>query len=249
MIKLKSSKEIKKMHKSSLIVAEILQGLKALVKPGITTLELDSYAEAEVFKRGGKPAFRGFGGYSYSICTSVNNEIIHGLPSERKLVEGDIISIDFGVLYKGYYGDSAITLTVGTVSEKARHLIDVTREALYRGIEQAVPKNKLGDISFAIQKTAEEEGFSVVRDFTGHGIGKALHEDPVVPNHGIRGYGPLLKVGLVLAIEPMINEGSFEIKKHSNGWTVMTDDDKLSAHFEHTIAITNKGPIILSEIK
>ena len=178
---------------------------------------------------------------------SVNSEVVHGFPSKRLLREGDIVSIDFGVYYKGYYGDSAATFAVGEVSEGAARLMSVTKRSLYKGIEQAIPGNRLGDISFAIQETAESAGFSVVRDFVGHGIGKALHEDPQVPNHGRKGRGIRLNPGLVLAIEPMINEGDFEVKVQPDGWTIVTGDDRLSAHFEHTVAITGNGPLILSK--
>lgn len=247
MVILKSSEEIERMRESNSIVADILSGLKDLIEPGLATLELDRYAESEALKKGSKPAFKGYRNYPYSLCVSVNSEVVHGFPSKRILVEGDIVSIDFGVYYKGYYGDSAATFAVGMVSEGAARLMSVTKESLYKGIEQAISGNRVGDISFAIQKTAESVGFSVVRDFVGHGIGKALHEDPQVPNYGRKGRGIQLKPGLVLAIEPMINEGDFEVRVQPDGWTVVTGDDRLSAHFEHTVAITGSGPIILSK--
>lgn len=247
MVILKSPDEIKRMRESNIIVAEVLSGLKDLIKPGLATWELDKYAESEVLKRGAKPAFKGYRNFPYSLCVSVNSEVVHGFPSKRKLAEGDIVSIDFGVYYKGYYGDSAATFAVGEVSDDAAQLMSVTKESLYKGIEQTVPGNRLGDISFAIQQTAESAGFSVVRDFVGHGIGKALHEDPQVPNYGIRGRGIQLKPGLVIAIEPMVNEGDFRVRVKSDGWTVVTGDDKLSAHFEHTVAVTANGPFILSK--
>jgi len=247
MVILKSSEEIERMRESNSIVADVLTGLNDLIEPGIATLELDRYAESEALKKGSRPAFKGYRNYPYSLCVSVNSEVVHGFPSKRILVEGDIVSIDFGVYYKGYYGDSAATFAVGMVSKGAARLMSVTKESLYKGIEKAIPGNRVGDISFAVQKTAESAGYSVVRDFVGHGIGKALHEDPQVPNYGRKGRGIQLKPGLVLAIEPMINEGDFEVRVQPDGWTVVTGDDRLSAHFEHTVAITGSGPIILSK--
>lgn len=247
MVILKSPDEIERMRESNSIVADVLSGLRDLIKPGLATLELDKYAESEVLKRGAKPAFKGYRNFPYSLCVSVNSEVVHGFPSKRMLVEGDIVSIDFGVYYRGYYGDSAATFAVGKVSDRAARLMSVTRESLYKGIEKAVPGNRLGDISFAIQKTAESSGFSVVRDFVGHGIGKALHEDPQVPNYGMKGRGIQLKSGLVIAIEPMVNEGDFKVRVKSDGWTVVTGDESLSAHFEHTVAVTVNGPVILSK--
>lgn len=247
MVILKSSEEIERMRESNSIVADVLSGLKDLIWPGLATLELDKYAESEALKRGAKPAFKGYRNFPYSLCVSVNSEVVHGFPSKRLLREGDIVSIDFGVYYKGYYGDSAATFAVGEVSEGAARLMSVTKRSLYKGIEQAIPGNRLGDISFAIQETAESAGFSVVRDFVGHGIGRALHEDPQVPNHGRKGRGIRLNPGLVLAIEPMINEGDFQVKVQPDGWTIVTGDDRLSAHFEHTVAITGNGPLILSK--
>ncbi len=246
MVILKSPAEIKKMRESNTMVADVLQGLRELVKPGITTLELDEFAENYARKRGARPAFKGYSGYPFALCASVNSEVVHGFPSERVLKEGDIVSLDYGVFYNGYYGDSAITLPVGEVSDTAQRLMKVTREALYKGIGEAKAGNRLGDVSFAVQDHVESEGFSIVRDYVGHGIGKDLHEDPPVPNYGIRGRGIELKPGIVLAIEPMVNEGTFKVKVKSDGWTVVTTDGKLSAHFEHTVAITENGPEILS---
>ena len=246
MVILKSREEIEKMRDSNLIVAIILQELTELAKPGISTIELDSFAERQALKRGAVPAFKGYKGYSHSLCTSVNNVVVHGIPSERVLETGDILSLDFGIYYKGYYGDSALTIPVGGVSETAGRLMLVTKEALHRGIEQASVGNRLGDISAAIQDCVEAVGFSVVRDFVGHGIGKNLHEDPQIPNYGIKGKGVELKSGMVFAIEPMVNEGTYEVKVLEDGWTVETADGKLSAHFEHSVAITNNGPLILS---
>jgi len=246
MIILKSPGELQKMEKSNAIVAEVLTGLKDRVKPGITTSELNEYAEATAQKKGARPAFKGYGGFPFALCASVNSEVVHGFPSDRPLEEGDIISLDFGVYHNGYYGDSAITVAVGEISASAARLMEVTEEALYKGIEKAREGNRLGDISFAVQTHAEKAGFSVVRDYVGHGIGKDLHEDPPVPNFGVSGRGVKLRAGMVIAIEPMINEGSYLVKVKPDGWTVVTDDGSLSAHFEHTIAITENGPVILS---
>ena len=246
MIILKLPEEIEKMRASNHIVAEILIALKEKVKPGVTTGELDSYSEGLVRKKGAVPAFKGYMGYPYSLCISVNSEVVHGMPTNRVLVEGDIVSLDFGAYYKGYYGDAAITVPVGDVSEDASRLIRVTEQGLYDGIREAKRGNRLGDISAAVQHCIEAAGFSVVRDFVGHGIGKKLHEEPQIPNYGIRGRGLELKAGMVLAIEPMVNEGTYKVKVTDNGWTVVTEDGRLSAHFEHSVAITNDGPDILS---
>ncbi len=247
MVILKLPDEIEKMRASNHIVAEILNALKEKVKPGVTTGELDSYSEELVLKKGAQPAFKGYMGYPYSLCVSVNSEVVHGLPSgDRALVSGDIVSLDFGAYYNGYYGDAAITVPVGDISEDAARLIRVTEQGLYDGIREARAGNRLGDISAAVQNCVEAAGFSVVRDFVGHGIGKNLHEDPQVPNYGIKGRGIQLKAGMVLAIEPMVNEGEYKVKITDNGWTVVTEDGRLSAHFEHSIAITRDGPDILS---
>ncbi len=246
MIILKLPEEIEKMRASNYIVAEILNSLKEKVTPGITTGELDYYSEELVRKKGAQPAFKGYMGYPYSLCISVNSEVVHGFPSNRVLVEGDIVSLDFGAYYKGYYGDAAITVPVGEVSEEATRLIRITEQGLYKGISEARAGNRLGDISAAVQRCVETAGFSVVRDFVGHGIGKKLHEEPQVPNYGIKGRGIQLKAGMVLAIEPMVNEGTYKVKVIDNGWTVITEDGKLSAHFEHSVAITEDGPDILS---
>ena len=248
MIVLKSPAEIAKMAIANRMVAEILAGLRELVVPGVTLLELDAYAERETLKRKAKPAFKGYSGYPYSLCCSVNEQVVHGMPSGRVMVPGDILSMDFGVVYGGFYGDSAITVPVGQVSEKAAKLIRVTEESLYRGIDLADTEHRLSDISHAVQEHVEKQGFSVVRDFVGHGIGKDLHEGPQIPNFGAPGKGPRLKVGMVLAIEPMINEKGFDVKVLQDGWTAVTCDGGLSAHFEHTVAITDNGPVILSRI-
>lgn len=246
MVILKESQEIEKIRASNVIVAEVLGELKERVKPGVTTIELDRYAEELARKRNAKPAFKGYRGYPFSLCTSVNSEVVHGLPSKKVLVAGDILSLDFGVNYKGYYGDAAVTVPVGDVPEGASRLIRVTERGLYDGIREARAGNRLGDISAAVQECVESAGFSVVRDFVGHGIGKNLHEDPQIPNYGVKGRGIELKVGMVLAIEPMVNEGTYRVKVLEDGWTVVTEDVKLSAHFEHSIVITEHGPEILS---
>jgi len=248
LITIKTKEEIEKIRKANQIVAFTLNELSKIVKPGITTIELDRLAEKIIRDKGATPAFKGYRGFPASLCASVNEEVVHGIPKKRKLKEGDIISLDLGSCLNGYYGDAAITLPVGRVDEKATLLMRVTKEALYKGIEKARVGNHLYDISFAIQQWAESHGFSVVRDFVGHGIGRQLHEDPKVPNYGLPNRGPLLKEGMVIAIEPMINEGRWEVKVLNDGWTVVTIDGKRSAHFEHTIAITNDGPKILSEL-
>lgn len=246
MIVLKSPSEIEKIRQSNAIVAEVLEVLRNKTKPGMDTLTLDRISEELALKRGAKPAFKGYRGFPYSLCASVNQQVVHGFPSKHPLKEGDILSMDFGILYQGYYGDSAITVPVGQVSETAKRLITTTREALFLGIEQAVPDKRLSDISHAVQSHAEGAGFSVVRKFVGHGIGRELHEDPQVPNYGKPGVGIRLKEGMVLAIEPMINEGGYDVETLEDGWTTVTKDGRLSAHFEHTVAITEQGPVILS---
>jgi methionyl aminopeptidase len=247
-IVLKSPAEIQKMAVANRMVAEILAGLRELVAPGVTLLELDAYAEKETLKRKAKPAFKGYSGFPYSLCCSVNEQVVHGMPSGRVLLAGDIVSLDFGVVYGGFYGDSAITLAVGVISEQAARLIRVTEESLYRAIDLADTSHRLSDLSNAVQVHVEKQGFSVVRDFVGHGIGKDLHEGPQIPNFGAPGKGPRLKAGMVLAIEPMINEKGFGVKVLQDGWTAVTSDGGLSAHFEHTVAITDNGPLILSRI-
>jgi len=248
MIFLKAPWEIEKMRRSNAVVAEILAALREAIKPGVSTLELNILAEELCAKKGAKPAFKGYRGYPFSLCVSVNEVVVHGLPSKRKLKEGDIVSLDFGALVDGYYGDAAITVPVGKISERAKRLLRVTEEALYKGIEQAIAGHHLYDISAAIQRHAEVHGYAVVRQFVGHGIGRALHEDPQVPNFGKPGRGVKLKAGMVLAIEPMINEGTYEVEILADGWTAVTKDRKLSAHFEHTVAITKNGPEILSKV-
>lgn len=248
MVILKSPDEIEKLRISNVIVAEILEEVKEKVKPGISTAELDRHAEELTRKKGVKPAFKGYRGYPYALCTSVNDEVVHGMPSDRKLKKGDIISIDFGVEYKGYFGDAAITIPVGDASKTAENLMCITRESLALAIDAARVGNRIGDISSAVQSHVEDAGYSVVRDFVGHGIGRRLHEEPQIPNYGVRGRGLILKAGMVLAIEPMVNEGTFKVKVLNNGWTVVTQDGRLSAHFEHSVAITENGPYILSQL-
>lgn len=248
MIILKSSAEIEKIRCASKIVAEILTILEEKIKPGVALIELNDLSEAEAKKRFVKPAFKGYGGYPYSLCCSVNNEVVHGFPSKRLLTPGDIISLDFGVVYNGYYGDAAVTIPVDNVSNVAKKLIKVTENSLLEAISIAIPNNKLSDISYAVQSYVEKRGFSVVRDFVGHGIGKNLHESPQIPNYGMPGKGPRLKPGMVFAIEPMVNEKDYRVKVLEDQWTAVTCDGGLSAHFEHTIAITENGPEILSII-
>jgi len=230
------------------MVAEVLQYLSPMVKPGVTTRELDRLAEAEVLKRKAKPAFKGYSGYPYSLCCSLNNQVVHGFPTDEALQDGDILSLDFGAYYDGFYGDAAVTLPVGSVSSVADRLMQVTEQSLYNSVEQAVASGHLSDISYAVQSYVENNGFSVVRDFVGHGIGRKLHEAPQVPNYGLPGKGPRLKSGMVLAIEPMVNEKSYDVKILEDGWTAVTVDGGLSAHFEHTVAITDNGPEILTRI-
>jgi methionyl aminopeptidase len=236
------------MRSASRIVAEILHELRLLVCPGITTYELEQYASTEAKKRNAKCSFKGYHDYPSSLCCSLNNQVVHGLPSEKPLKSGDILSLDFGVLYDDFHGDAAITIPVGSVSDIASNLISITEASLYAGIRKACPGNRLGDISAAIQTYVEDRGFSVVRDFVGHGIGRNLHEDPQIPNYGLPAKGIKLKPGMVFAIEPMINEKSYEVKILDDNWTVVTCDNGLSAHFEHTVAITEKGPEILTQI-
>jgi methionyl aminopeptidase len=245
---LKSPLEIERMRRSNRVVAEILQEVKAAVQPGVKTRDLDELAEALLKKHQARSAFKGYNGYPAVLCTSVNEEVVHGIPSDRVLRDGDILSLDFGTVLDDYYGDAAITVPVGTISEEARRLLRVTEEALYKAIEQARPGNHVGDISAAVQRHVESQGFSAVRDFVGHGIGKFMHEKPQVPNFGIPGRGVRLKVGMTLAIEPMINAGDYEVVVLDDGWTAVTRDRSLSAHFEHSVAVTENGPMILSEL-
>jgi len=252
MITLKSAREIEVMRRANVIVAEILAELREKAAPGVTTLALDELAEELTYKKKATPAFKGYqmAGrvYPKSLCVSVNEEIVHGIPSGRALKDGDIVGMDFGVIYEGFYGDAAVTVGIGKISEDARRLVEVTEKALYRGIEHLRDGRRLGDLSSAIQQTVESAGFSVVRAFVGHGIGKRLHEDPPVPNYGEPERGLRLKEGMVLAIEPMVNAGSWDVKMKEDGWTAVTGDGSLSAHFEHSVAITANGPYILSQL-
>lgn len=242
MIILKTPDEVDVMAKASRLVAETLQVLRREVRPGITTEHLDRIAEDYIRSDGGIPAFKGYRGYPKTLCASVNDEVVHGIPSKRMLKECDIIGLDLGAIVGGFYGDSAVTLPVGAVEEKVLTLLRTAEEALYAGIAQAVVGNRLSDISHAIQRHVEAAGFSVVTDFVGHGIGRQLHEEPQVPNFGKPGQGPRLQVGMVLAIEPMVNMGASEVRVLDDHWTAVTRDGSLSAHFEHTIAIQPSGP-------
>jgi methionyl aminopeptidase len=249
LIVLRSQREIEKIRKACLVVAEILKRLREHVQPGVTTWDLDALSEDLAASRKAKPAFKGYHGYPFALCTSVNEEVVHGMPSKRReLKEGDIISIDFGVMIDGYYGDAAITVPVGKVSNEARELCRVTEDSLYEGIRQVQSKNRLSDISHAIQQFVEARGFSVVREFVGHGIGQQLHESPQIPNYGPAGKGVVLKPGMVFAIEPMINLGRAEVEILEDHWTAVTIDRKLSAHFEHTVAVTEAEPDILTKM-
>lgn len=247
-IVLKSPDEIEKMRKSNLIVAEILAIIKESARPGVATIELERLCEEELKKRKVRPAFKGYRGYPYCLCVSVNEEVVHGMPSKRVLKQGDILSVDVGIEHGGYYGDAAVTAPIGRISDEAGRLIDAAEASLGLAIEKAMVGNRLFDISYAVQSYVEENGFSVVRAFVGHGIGRELHEPPQVPNFGTPGKGIRLKAGMVLAIEPMINAGGSEVVILDDGWTAVTKDGALSAHFEHTVAITENGPYVLSRL-
>jgi methionyl aminopeptidase len=248
MIQLKSPQEIAKMEVANRIVAEVLAEVKAKIRPGVETRELDELAQDLCRKRQVKPAFKGYRGYPHALCVAVNEEVVHGMPGPRRLETGDLVSLDFGVLHDGYFGDAAITVPVGEVTPEAHLLMKATEESLYAGIAQFKAGGRLSDISHAVQKTVEGYGFGVIRQFVGHGIGRALHEDPQIPNFGPRGKGPALKVGMTLAIEPMTSAGSWEVKILEDGWTAVTTDGSLAAHFEHTVALTEKGVLILSRL-
>lgn len=248
MITLKSSREIELMREAGRIVALTHRVLKEAIRPGISTYDLDQLAEKTIRENGAIPSFKGYNGYPCSICASVNNVIIHGIPSKKTILkDGDIISIDIGANYKGYHGDSAKTHAVGQISALKQKLIDVTRDSLFEGLKYAKPNNRLSDISHAIEAYVVQNGFSVVKDFTGHGVGRNLHEDPSVPNYGAPGFGPLLKVGMTLAIEPMVNVGSHKVRILDDDWTTVTVDGSDSAHYEHTIVITEDGYEILTK--
>jgi len=242
----KSSGEIESLERANALVLKILDALESMVAPGVSTADLDRESEELARKAGARPAFKGYRGFPGSLCASINEEVIHGIPSKKRVLkEGDIVSLDFGVVLDGYYGDSARTVAVGKIPEDARRLLAVTREALDKGLAQAKVGGRLSDIGFAIQSHVEQAGFSVVREFVGHGIGTSLHEDPQVPNYGTPGGGPVLKEGLVLAVEPMVNQGSPEVRIQSDGWTAVTVDGLPSAHFERCVAITSSGPRVL----
>jgi methionyl aminopeptidase len=246
MIILKTRDEIQVMERASRIVAETLEALIQEARPGVSTNDLDRLAEDSIRSRGGIPAFKGYRNFPKTLCASINEEVVHGIPSGRVLKDGDIIGMDLGAIVEGFYGDSAVTVPVGTVDRRVEELVRVTEEALYKGIEQAFVGNRLSDISSAVQQHAERAGFSVVTEFVGHGIGRQLHEEPQIPNYGRPGQGPRLQVGMVLAIEPMINMGTSAVKILEDRWTAVTKDGSLSAHFEHTIAIEESGPRILT---
>ncbi|MEG6586967.1 type I methionyl aminopeptidase [Dendrosporobacter sp. 1207_IL3150] len=248
MIILKSDREISYMRDAGRVVAGAHAEVKKAVKPGVTTLELDTVAENYIKSRGAIPAFKGYGGFPGNICSSINEQVVHGIPGLNKLKNGDNVSIDIGAVINGYNGDAAVTVAVGDVDAEVQKLLEVTEQSLYKGIEKAIAGNRLGDISHAIQSYAEGYGYGVVRDYVGHGIGRKMHEDPQVPNYGNPGRGPRLKTGMTLAIEPMINLGTHEVKTLADGWTVVTADGKYSAHFEHTIAITDDKPEILTKL-
>ena len=246
-IVIKTPQEIEKMRLSGRILRQVHQAVEAAVKPGATTMDLERVAEAKIKELGGKPAFKGYNDYPACLCTSVNHEVIHGIPSDKKVLqEGDVVSVDCGVILDGYYSDAAMTYAVGSISPATRKLLDVTQASLEQAIQAAQVGATVGDIGAAVQELCEAEGFGVVRDFVGHGIGKSMHEDPQVPNYGKPGKGTKLKVGMVLAIEPMINAGTADVKVLKDGWTAVTVDGSMSAHFEHTVAITKDGPKVLT---
>ena len=249
MIELKSQREIDIMREAGRIVALTHEAVQREIKPGVTTRYLDQIAEETIRKHGAKPAFKGYHGFTGTICSSINDQVVHGIPSDKVVIkEGDIISVDIGALYEGYYGDSAKTYPVGSISDEAQRLIDVTRQSFYEGLKYCKQPYRLSDISHAIQKYVESNGFSIVRDFVGHGIGRGLHEDPQIPNYGPPGKGAKLQNGMVLAIEPMVNAGSFEVEILNDNWTVVTIDKSLSAHYEHTVLITDGEPELLTSL-
>lgn len=254
MISIKSNHEIDLMKKAGYVVALVLEKMNKNIKPGITTGELDRIVEEIIVKNGGIPSFKGYSSpmaswdFPSSICASVNNEVVHGIPGLRELKNGDIISIDVGVYLNGYHGDAARTFAVGNISDNAKKLIDVTRESFFRGILFAIDGNRIIDISTAVQDYVEENGFSIVRDYVGHGIGREMHEPPQIPNYKTKERGPRLKTGMTIAIEPMVNEGDYPVRIVNNKWTVVTSDGSLSAHYENTIAITKKEPVILTKL-
>ena len=246
MIVRRSHAEIAKLRRANQLVGTVLAALRAMVAPGVTTQEIDAAAEAMVLEAGGTPAFKGYHGYPATVCASVNEQVVHGIPSRRPLAAGDILSLDMGAVLDGYYGDSAVTVPVGEVSAQAKELLRVTEEALFRGIDAVRPGARVSDIGAAVQQHVEASGFSVVREFVGHGIGAKLHEEPQIPNYGAPGRGPRLAEGMVLAIEPMVNVGKPAVKVLGDGWTAVTKDGSLSAHFEHTVVVTRSGCEILT---
>lgn len=248
MIVTKSPQELEWMREAGRIVAVTHQALKKIIEPGVSTLELDAVAEQVIKDHDAVPSFKGYGGFPGSICTSVNEQLVHGIPSKRKLKQGDLISIDIGAKYKGYHGDSAWSYAAGRMSDEDLRLMQVTEASLYKGLEEAKPDARLSNVSHAIQTHVEAEGFSIVREYVGHGIGMDLHEDPQIPNYGVAGRGPRLKAGMVLAIEPMVNAGGRQVKTLDDRWTVVTEDGKKCAHYEHTIAVTESGFEILTKL-
>jgi len=248
MILLKSPRELAKMEVANRIVAEVLAGVKEKIRPGIETRELDELAEEMCRRRQVEPAFKGYRGYPASICVSVNEEVVHGIPGPRRLQAGDLVSVDFGVRYDGYYGDAAITVPVGEVSPRAQALMEATEKSLYAGLAMLKVGNRLSDISHAVQEVVEGAGFGIIRDFVGHGIGRSLHEDPQIPNFGPPGRGPKLQAGMTLAIEPMVSMGSWQVRILEDGWTAVTQDGSYAAHFEHSVALTENGVLILSRL-
>ena len=249
MILIKSDEEVELIRNSSLLVAKAHAEIAKMIKPGVTTLEIDQRAEEYILDNGGVPAFKGYNGFPNTLCISPDNQVVHGIPNNKPLIEGSILSVDCGVLMDGFYGDSAYTYSIGNIDSESQKLLDVTKECLYKGIDQAIVGNRVGDISFAIQQYAEYHNYGVVRELVGHGLGENLHESPEVPNYGKRGVGPKLQNGLVIAIEPMINMGSKNIRQHSDGWTIITVDNKPSAHFEHTIVVRQGKAEILSSFE
>mgnify|MGYP000909810910 CR=1 FL=1 len=245
----KSRSEIQKMREAGLIVGQTLSALRKMVEPGITTKELDAFAEANIRKSGAYPTFKGYRGFPASICSSVNDEVVHGIPGNRKLQEGDIVKLDCGATLNGYVGDAAISVGVGKVGEELERLMQVTQDSLLKAMEKMVEGNRLADVSFAVQEYCEARGFSIVREYCGHGIGQHMHEDPQVPNYGVPGTGKRLQVGWVLAVEPMVNQGTHHVKTLADKWTVVTMDGKASSHWEHTIAITEEGPMVLTALE
>jgi methionyl aminopeptidase len=248
-VELKSREEISHMRDAGRIVAEILDALEKAVAPGVTTWDLDQLSERLIHEKGARPAFKGYRGFPSCLCTSINHEVVHGIPSrKRRLEPGDLVKLDFGVVYQGFYGDAARTIPVGDISAEAQALLDATRESLEAGIRAAVSGNRIGDIGHAVQAHVEAKGYSVVRDFVGHGIGRRLHEEPQIPNYGTPGTGMKLRPGMVLAIEPMVNAGTWEVETLEDDWTAVTLDGRLSSHWEHTILVTEAGPEVLTQV-